>query len=126
MHIAITGASSGIGEALARELRDHALTLVARRRDRLDALAASLPNARAIAHDLADPSRAAAWVAAAEAAHGPIDVLVNNAGMENTGPSHDADPETCRKVLDLNFVTPVLLTRHLLPAMRARGSGIIV
>jgi short-subunit dehydrogenase len=129
MHVAITGASSGIGAALARELAraGHALTLVARRRDLLDALAAEVGGgAFVVAHDLADASRATAWVAAAEAAHGPIDVLVNNAGMENTGPSHDADPDVCRRLIELNLTTPLLLTRHLLPAMRERRRGLFV
>jgi short-subunit dehydrogenase len=129
MHVAITGASSGIGAALARELAraGHTLTLVARRRELLDALKAELgERTQVVAHDLADPSRAAEWVAQAEAASGPIDVLVNNAGMENTGPSCDADPAVCRKVIDLNLTTPILLSRHVLPAMRARKSGVIV
>ena len=129
MHVAITGASSGIGAALARELgrAGHTLTLVARRRTLLDDLAAELGNRTLVVeHDLANPDRATAWLATAEAANGPIDVLVNNAGMENTGPTVDADPAVCRKMIDLNLTTPLLLTRALLPAMTARGNGMIV
>lgn len=129
MHVAITGASSGIGAALARELAKagHRLTLVARRRALLDDLAAELGGgALVVAHDLSDAAHATAWVAAAEAAHGPIDVLVNNAGMENTGPSHEADPAECRRLIDLNLTTPILLMRHLLPGMRARRRGLLV
>jgi len=130
-HVAITGASSGIGAALARELAKHLpgarLTLVARRKELLEALAAELgPTCRAVAHDLADAERAADWVPGAEAAHGPIDVLVNNAGMENTGPTAAADVETCKKLFQLNLVTPILLSRRLLPEMLARKSGMIV
>src|SRR5262249_54262497 len=101
MHVAITGASSGIGAALARELgrAGHTLTLVARRRALLDGLAAEIgARAHAIEHDLADPSRATGWISGAVAAHGEIDVLVNNAGMENTGPTVAADPEVCRRM----------------------------
>jgi len=128
-HIVITGASSGIGEALARELGrgDVKLTLVARRKDLLDKLAAEIgPHCRAIAHDLANSDQAGAWVADAEAVSGPIDVLVNNAGMENTGATATADIEGCKKLFHLNLVTPILLIRQLLPAMLARKSGMIV
>src|SRR5689334_4528908 len=98
MHVAITGASSAVGAALGRQLAraGRTLTLVARRRDLLDALARETGGgAFVVAHALADAARATAWVAAAEATHGPIDVLVNNAGMENTGWSHAADPDDC-------------------------------
>src|SRR5690348_6708446 len=93
-HVAITGASSGIGEALARELGSAGarLTLVARRRELLDKLAGAIPGAHAIPHDLSDPARALDWIASAEATHGPIDIMVHNAGMENTGAFVDSDP----------------------------------
>jgi short-subunit dehydrogenase len=132
MHVAITGASSGIGEALARELAGadpaHTLTLVARRADRLAALVAELGagRARPIAHDLGDPARATAWVAEAEVAFGPIDCLVNNAGMLVIGDSAATDPDACRRVVDLNLTSPMLLVRHLLPGMIARRRGLVV
>jgi len=129
MHVAITGASSGIGAALARELgrAGHDLTLVARRRTLLDELASEITGRTlVIEHDLSEPGRATDWLAPAEAALGPIDVLVNNAGMENTGPTVAADPETCRRVIDLNLSTPLLLARAVLPAMTARGHGMLV
>src|SRR6187399_5836 len=120
VHVAITGASSGIGAALARELAraGHTLTLVARRRGLLDALAAEVgTRVRVVEQDLGAPDRALGWIAPAEAELGPLDVLVNNAGMENTGPSVDADPAVVRTMLDLNLVTPLLMTRAVLPAM---------
>ncbi len=129
MHVAITGASSGIGAALARELgrAGHTLTLVARRRTLLDDIAAELGNRTLVVeHDLANPDHATAWLAAAEATHGPIDVLVNNAGMENVGATATSDIATGVKLLQLNLVTPLLLTREILPRMLARKSGTIV
>jgi NADP-dependent 3-hydroxy acid dehydrogenase YdfG len=89
MHIAITGASSGIGAAYARHFaaKGHKLTLVARREEHLKKLARALgeANVHVAIHDLADPKQAAAWIPAAEAALGPIDVLVNNAGVQIVG-----------------------------------------
>lgn len=130
MHLVITGASSGIGEALAREAAraGHRLTLVARRRELLERLAGELgatPAAHVVVKDLSEPAGATEWVAAAEAAHGPIDVLINNAGIENTGPFEESDPAVGSRLLRTNVETPLLLARHLLPAMVARGSGAI-
>jgi short-subunit dehydrogenase len=128
-HVAITGASSGIGAALARELgrAGARLTLVARRRELLDGLAGEIgPSCRVVAHDLADGEHACDWIADAEAAHGPIDVLVNNAGMQIVGPAALADEHQALKLFQLNLITPVVLTRRLLPAMIARKSGMIV
>jgi short-subunit dehydrogenase len=129
MHVAITGASSGIGEALAREMAraGHKLTLVARRRALLDRLAAEIGGETFVREqDLRDPRAATQWVASAEAALGPLDVLVNNAGMSNTGLTAQSDPDTAVTLLHTNLVSPLLLTRHVLPGMIARGRGTIV
>ena len=103
MHIAITGASSGIGAALARELANVQgvrLTLVARRKPLLDQLAAELKvPMRVVPHDLSDPARAADWIAAAEETHGPIDVLVNNAGVQVVGPTASIDLAKAEEML---------------------------
>ncbi len=86
MHVALTGASSGIGEALAREYaRGGAkLTLVARRKELLEKLAAELGGAHVVPLDLSDVAKATSWLEGARAANGPIDILINNAGIENT------------------------------------------
>ena len=128
MHVAVTGASSGIGEAIAREFAAHgaAVTLVARRRERLEVLAAELERAHVVAHDLSDPERAADWIAGAEAALGPIDVLVNNAGIQIVSRTEEVDPGHGDKLLKLNVLAPMRLTLAVLPAMLARGAGTIV
>jgi short-subunit dehydrogenase len=129
MHVAITGASSGIGEALARAWakRGAKLTLVARRGELLEKLAAELGGGPlCVARDLAVAETATHWLAEAEAKHGPIDVLVNNAGMENVGKAVNSDPAVGLKLLQLNLITPLLLTRAVLPGMIARKSGSIV
>lgn len=129
MHVVITGASSGIGEAIAREWAKAGakITLVARRKELLEKLAAEIGGgALVVAHDLADSARATEWIATAEATHGPIDVLVNNAGMENVGSTAASDTATALKLLHLNLLTPLLLTRTLLPQMILRKTGTIV
>lgn len=128
-HIAITGASSGIGAALAREFARHGagVTLVARRRDLLEGLAKELPGPSHVAPvDLSNPELAADWVPAAEAALGPIDVLINNAGAEIISRYEQMDVDAAERVLRLNLHTPLRLTHAVLPGMLARRAGAIV
>lgn len=132
MHVAVTGASSGIGEALGREMARSgaAVTLVARRAALLEALDGELCSAGArtcvIPADLSDPEAACAWIPRAEAALGPIDVLINNAGVQDVGPFAESDPASTRRLLALDLETPLRLVREVLPGMLARRSGVIV
>ncbi len=129
MHVFITGASSGIGEAFAREhhKRGASVSLVARRKQKLDALVSELGSrAIAIEADLTSPRAAEAAIAPAEAAFGPIDVLVNNAGVQIVALAEETDPDAGEALLSLNVATPLRLIRHLLPAMKKRGAGTIV
>jgi short-subunit dehydrogenase len=129
MHVAVTGASAGIGEAIAREfsVNGASVSLIARRRDKLDVIAASVKGKMFVATaDLCDVERSCDWIAPAEAALGPIDVLVNNAGVQIVGPTEDMDLPSCEEMLRLDLHTPLRLTRTLLPAMLARRSGTIV
>lgn len=129
MHVIVTGASSGIGEALAREFARAGaeLTLVARRRPQLEALARALDvKAHVVAHDLSDPQRATEWLDGAVAALGPVDVLVNNAGVQIVGATTATRPEDGDALLATNLLTPLRLTHAVLPAMLARRAGTIV
>jgi short-subunit dehydrogenase len=129
MHVAVTGASSGIGEAIVREFSDAgaSVTLVARRKDLLERVASTLKGpSYTCSVDLLDHVHAARWIPDAEARLGPIDVLVNNAGMQIVGPIEQTSPEQGEDVLKLDLLTPLRLTQAVLPAMLARGSGTIV
>lgn len=130
MHVVITGASSGIGAALAREFGKDAstkLTLLARRKSAMEDLARDLAaKTTVIAHDLSDSDRATAWIAEAEEKSGPIDVMINNAGVENTGWAHEADAKEGVSVIRTNTISPILIAHALVPKMIARGSGTIV
>ena len=118
MHVVVTGASAGIGEAIARAFsaRGDAVTLVARRQNLLESLANSLSGPHYIvAADLANPATAAAWLPAAEAALGPVDILVNNAGMQVIGPTDTIDIEAAERSVMLNLLSPLRLTHAVGP-----------
>jgi len=130
--VLITGASSGIGAAVAREAssRGYALALTARRADRLDRLAAELrgrdgAEALVLADDLTDPDTPGRLIAATLERFGGLDVLVNNAGFGMPSLFGDTDPELLRRQLEVNLVAPVLLARLALPHLRERR-GVVV
>jgi short-subunit dehydrogenase len=79
-----------------------------------------------VAADLADVAHATDWLAPAEAALGPIDVLINNAGMQIVRPSAECDDADLAGTLQLDLWSPLALTRAVLPAMIRRGSGTVV
>ena len=124
----ITGASAGLGVEFARQLskRGHALVLAARRRDRLDALAAELGNARTIAIDLSQHDAAEALIADLDTAGEQVEILVNNAGFGLIGRFAKRDRERLREMIDLNVGTLTDLCRLVAPQMIERGSGGII
>jgi short-subunit dehydrogenase len=129
MHVVITGASAGIGEALAREYAAAGakLTLVARRQERLEAISRSLASAvHVVAADLSEPETCADWLPEAEGLQGPVDVLINNAGVQHIEPTAAMDVEAGEWLLKLNVFTPLRLTRAVLPGMIERRSGTLV
>jgi short-subunit dehydrogenase len=127
----VTGASSGIGRELVVQLvRDRGMTVLAtaRRRERLDELAASLPAGRVIveAGDLADPAfRDRLW-ARAEGLPGGLDVLINNAGLGHYAEFAEQDPEAIRRIFEVNVMALFDLTQNAARHMKARGKGQIV
>lgn len=127
----VTGASAGIGEAFARLLaaRHHDLVLVARRRDRLEALAKELAERHRIsasveAADLAEEAELAGL--AGRIAADPPDLLVNNAGFGTFGRFAELDAEHELEEIRLNVLALARLTRAALPGLLARGRGAII
>ena len=125
--VVITGASKGIGEGIANAFAAAGarVALVARSEAPLRALADRL-GGTAHPADLTDPGARAGLVAAIEADGGPVDVLVNNAGVEVASPIDRQSAEDVSDVFQLNLVAPVELIRQVVPGMIARGSGHVV
>ena len=115
----VTGASSGIGRATAQRLVAQGAEVLALGRN---ANALEATGGRPIVCDLTDDEAVERAVAAA----GPVDVLVNNAGIGFAGPLAELDRETLNRLVRVNLVAPVLLTRAFLPGMLERGRGRIV
>ncbi|WP_020107552.1 SDR family oxidoreductase [Nocardia sp. 348MFTsu5.1] len=129
----VTGASAGIGTAFARHLaeQNHDLILVARRADRLDALATELHRhhgvrAEIIAADLSDPAAPAAIVDRARELAMPVDVLVNNAGLSSSTKFSDTPWESVAAELQLMVTAVTELTHRVIPDMKTRRWGRIV
>jgi uncharacterized protein len=133
--VLLTGASAGIGAALARELarqaKARAIVLTARRADRLEELAAELKSIQpglevlTIAADLADPATPGRLVAETLARFGGLDVLINNAGLGLPTLFADSEPDQLARQLDVNFTRPLMLTRLCLPSLIERRGMII-
>ncbi len=131
MHIFLTGASSGIGAALAHSLARRIpgahITLVARTRTRLEQVATDIESLGArpfvLPCDLSDPDAAQEALQHAIELHGPVDVLINNAGSQVVGPTAQVDIRWAEQSLALDLTTPLRLVHTALPTM-SRGARI--
>jgi NADP-dependent 3-hydroxy acid dehydrogenase YdfG len=130
--VAITGASSGIGEATAVALAGAgaAVAVGARRKDRLDALVERIEGdggrALAIEADITDESQARSFVETAHGELGGLQILVNNAGLMLLGPVAGADTEQWRQMVDVNLLGLLYCTHAAMPLVREGGGGDIV
>ena len=132
-HALVTGASAGIGEGIAKELASRGinLTLVARRADKLEALADSLRSTHKVTvavlgADLCDPGELALVEARLASVDEPIDMVVNNAGFGTTGRFAQAVIDDEEREIRLNVIAVTRLTRAALGAMVPRNRGWIV
>ncbi|HHF3082172.1 TPA: SDR family oxidoreductase [Vibrio diabolicus] len=124
--IVITGASSGIGEAIARHFSEqgHALLLLARRVERLEAL--NLPNTLCEKVDVTDKASFEAAIEKAEALYGPVDALVNNSGVMLLGQIDTQDASEWKRMFDVNVLGLLNGMQSVLAPMKARNSGTII
>jgi NADP-dependent 3-hydroxy acid dehydrogenase YdfG len=130
--VAVTGASSGIGEAaaLACARAGAAVALAARRTERIEALAQRIEEtggqSLAVTTDVGEESQASAFITRTHERFGRLDVLVNNAGVMLLGPIEGAPTEEWRRMIHVNLMGVLYCTHSALPLMRAQGGGDIV
>jgi short-subunit dehydrogenase len=125
----VTGASSGIGAAVARRLAaepEARLVLVARRRERLEAVAAELGGATVIAADLLEAATPAEIARRVTEEYGRLDLLVNNAGVGGRGSFAEGGWAGVQRAMAINFDAPVRLTEALLPLLRRSAPSAVV
>ena len=125
----ITGASSGLGRALAEAALAAGDTVVAamRRPERIDDLVGAYPESMlAVKFDVRDVAAASGLIDATLDRFGPVDVLVNNGGVGQIGAAEEVEDARLRNMLDQHVRGPAALTRAVLPGMRERGEGTIV
>lgn len=125
----VTGASSGIGRAIARRLAECGCKIVlsGRNKGRLDGLAAELGSGTVVApHDLAIEDEVTVPLSIAEKAFGQIDILILNAGLFSNAAFADDDVDVSQKMIDVNFSSVVRLTHAALPFLKQRNTADIL
>jgi NAD(P)-dependent dehydrogenase (short-subunit alcohol dehydrogenase family) len=124
----VTGGGRGIGAAIARALaaRGVLVTVFSRTLAELESVVEGRGAALAVAGDVRREEDVARLVAAHERAHGPVDVLVNGAGILVRGLAEELSPAAFREVVDVNLTGAFLCARAVIPGMKARGRGRIV
>lgn len=127
-HAVVTGGGTGIGAAIARALAAEGakLTLVGRRLDKLEEVAATLPGTLAVSADVTDRASIEAAFARAREANGPVTILVNNAGAAESAPFAKTSAETWRAMMAVNLDALFHCCQAALPDLRAAEAGRIV
>jgi NAD(P)-dependent dehydrogenase (short-subunit alcohol dehydrogenase family) len=126
--VAVTGGANGIGRAIARRFADAGARVAIGDIDGsgAEAAAAELPAAIGVALDVTEPEAYAAFLDAAESAHGPLGVLVNNAGVDWIGSFHEEPDEVSRREVEINLLGTIYGTRLAVQRMLPRGHGHVV
>lgn len=124
----VTGASSGIGLATAKELsaKGAKVALLARSAEALERLAEELPNSLAIPVDVTDFAALGRAIADTHSYFGSIDGLINNAGRSYAASVEEIDPKIFDEIFHLNVLAPIMAMQAVIPIMRSQGEGCIV
>lgn len=126
--IFITGASKGIGLAIARRFfkENYEVIICARNQETLDKVAAEMPGIHTYACDVSDKAAVKALAEQVKKAHGTLDILVNNAGVFLPGQMHDEEDVVLETQINTNLYSAYYMTKALVPDMKAAGNGAVV
>lgn len=126
--VIITGASMGIGEAVAKELgkRGAKVVLAARSVEKLNAVAAQIPNSIVVPADIRKLEDIKMLVQKAVEAFGRVDILINNAGQGMRAPIESINIDDYRAIFELNVIAPLAAMQEVIPLMRKQGGGMIL
>ncbi len=127
-HALVTGGATGIGKAIAQALAQAGVevTICGRRREPLEVVAAGNPHIHAMTADVTDESSVEALYWEAEAARGPIEIVVANAGIASSAPAYKTSLEEWKRIIDVNLTGAFLTVRPALAGMAERKRGRIV
>lgn len=127
-HALVTGGGAGIGRAIALELAKTGVqvTICGRRRDALDAVAQDQANIHPVVADVTDEASVAKLYETAEAARGPFDIVVANAGIASSAPAHRTTLDDWNRIMNVNLTGAFLTVRPALKGMADRGRGRII
>lgn len=127
-HALVTGGATGIGKAIAEALAKAGVevTICGRRKETLDAVAQGNPKIHAMTADVTDEASVETLYREADAARGPFDIVVANAGIASSAPAHKTSLEEWKRIIDVNLTGAFLTVRPALAGMAERGRGRIV
>ena len=127
-HALVTGGNAGIGKAIAIAYAEQGVevTICGRREDALASVAETSPRLHAVTADVTDEASVTALYEKAQAARGPFDIVVANAGMASSSPAHKTTLDEWKRIVDVNLTGAFLTVRPAIKGMTERGSGRII